>query len=287
MERPPAEELTLDVRGLRLAARAHGPPDGTPVLALHGWLDNAASFDPLAPHLAGMRIVALDLPGHGHSQHRPPGAPYHLLDYTADALAAAEALGWASFALLGHSLGGSVAAVLTAAAPQRIERLVMIESLGPLSEEPAQAPGRLARSLAREARAGNRPARRYATLDEAVQARRAVGGLSESAARRLAERATMGDEQGLRWRSDARLRWPSPYRLTEEQVLAFLAAIDVPVLVLAAEAGPIAPAEPSAARRLAALPHARVHRLPGNHHLHMETPAPVARLIDPFLRPDR
>ena len=66
------EELELQTPYLRLSARAWGPPDGVPVLALHGWLDNAASFDPLASLLPGVRLVAVDLPGHGGSDHRPP-----------------------------------------------------------------------------------------------------------------------------------------------------------------------------------------------------------------------
>ncbi|HQC73883.1 MAG TPA: alpha/beta hydrolase, partial [Candidatus Competibacteraceae bacterium] len=65
--------LELSTPYLRLAARAWGPADGLPVLAVHGWLDNAASFDALAPLLPELRLVALDLPGHGHSAHRPPG----------------------------------------------------------------------------------------------------------------------------------------------------------------------------------------------------------------------
>lgn len=273
------EELTLDLGTIRLAARAHGPAGGLPVLALHGWLDNAASFDPLMPLLEGMRVVAPDLPGHGHSDHRPPGCAYHFIDYVGDALAVADALGWQRFHLVGHSLGGAIGVLLAAACPDRIERLALIEAIGPLSEEPAQAPQRLTQSLTR----GDRSVRYYRSLDEAVAVRRTVGKLSEEAARRLVERGTIAESEGVRWRYDRRLWRASPYRLTEEQVLAFLAAIAAPTLVIAANEGHIAPEHPVIARRLAQLASGRVERLAGNHHLHLEDAEPVAEHLRPFL----
>ncbi len=277
------EEFTLDLGTMKLAARAHGPTDGTPVLALHGWLDNAASFEPLMPLLEGMRVVAPDLPGHGLSDHRPPGAVYHFIDYVADALAVADTLGWQRFALLGHSLGGAISALLAAACPERVERLALIESLGPLSDESAQASQRLAHSLAHGSRRTDRAVRYYASVDEAVAIRRSVGDLSDAAARRLVERGTVAEAQGIRWRYDRRLWRPSPYRLTEEQVLAFLGTIRAPTLVIAAEDGHIRPDHPAIARRLDCLEHGEMHRLPGNHHLHLEHAEPVALCIHPFL----
>jgi len=71
-------ELELELPHLRLAAQVWGDPLLPRLLALHGWLDNAASFDRLAPLLCEhFHIVALDLPGHGRSGHRPPGTWYH------------------------------------------------------------------------------------------------------------------------------------------------------------------------------------------------------------------
>ena len=66
-----ARDIELQLPHIRIAAREWGDPEGEPVLAIHGWLDNAASFDTLAPLLAELHLVALDLPGHGRSQHRP------------------------------------------------------------------------------------------------------------------------------------------------------------------------------------------------------------------------
>jgi len=80
----------------------------TPVLALHGWLDNAHSFVPLSDHLDGLDLVAIDFPGHGFSMPRPDGVRYHFDDYSFDVLAVLDDLGWERCNILGHSLGGEI-----------------------------------------------------------------------------------------------------------------------------------------------------------------------------------
>ena len=74
------EELEIQTSSIRLVTKCWGNPDGLPVLAFHGWLDNAATFDNLAPLLPELRILSLDLPGHGHSDHRPSGSAYYFID---------------------------------------------------------------------------------------------------------------------------------------------------------------------------------------------------------------
>ena len=69
-------EFELDVPMGRIAGLRQGEAGQPRVLALHGWLDNAASFLPLAAHLDGVELVAPDLPGHGRSAHLPPGTPW-------------------------------------------------------------------------------------------------------------------------------------------------------------------------------------------------------------------
>ena len=131
------EEVRFNLPHIELAAHLYGPADGLPVIALHGWLDNAASFSHLAPLLPGLRIVALDQAGHGHSSHRAPGCGYQLWDYALDVLQVADQLGWQQFALLGHSLGAIVSLLLAGAVPERISRLALIDGLIPYTGEAA------------------------------------------------------------------------------------------------------------------------------------------------------
>ncbi|MBU6477927.1 MAG: alpha/beta fold hydrolase, partial [Xanthomonadaceae bacterium] len=123
-----------------IAALQWGDAAAPPLLALHGWLDNAASFARLAPLLAWrQRVIALDLPGHGHSAHLPRGVRrYHIADQVDRVLDFADALKLERFDLLGHSLGAGIASLTAAAVPARIGKLALIEGLGPLGDDGSQ-----------------------------------------------------------------------------------------------------------------------------------------------------
>jgi pimeloyl-ACP methyl ester carboxylesterase len=252
------------------------------VLALHGWLDNAASFDPLAPLIEDVHLVALDLPGHGRSDHRPRGNWYHFIDNLGDVLAAADALGFERFTLLGHSLGGAIASMLAAAAPERIEALWLIEALGPMSTEPAKSLPVLRQAIVDRTGAGAKTLRVFPTLELAVAARRQANGLSQRAAELLVERGTTAVAGGWTWSSDPRLTLTSAIRLTEEQILAYLSGIACPsLLVLADPPPPWLPASVMA-ERVKRVPNLSLQRIAGTHHLHLEDPAPVAAAIAKF-----
>ena len=98
------EELEIKTSTMRLSAKCWGEPEGMPVLAFHGWLDNAATFDHLAPLLKDFRLVSIDLPGHGLSEHKPSSSSYHFSDLIVEMLEVLNVLGWQSFSLLGHSM---------------------------------------------------------------------------------------------------------------------------------------------------------------------------------------
>lgn len=277
------EELEIEIPGLRLAALAWGPSDGAPVLALHGWLDNAASFSKLAPKLEGCRVVALDFPGHGHSDHRPAAARYHFIDYVADTLAVMDALGWRRCSVMGHSLGGAVASVLAGAVPDRVERVVLIEALGPLPARPGEAPGQFAKAWQGLAELAGKRAPVYPDVEAAVAARVRATGMSPSSARPIVARGLAEWPEGLAWRTDGRLTVPSLQRLAESQVREYLSAIGAPVLLVAARSASDAIDAGTLRERARCIENLELCTLGGSHHLHLDDAGAVAGVVAPFL----
>lgn len=280
------EEITLPVAWGELAGLRVERPGRPRVIALHGWLDNAASFLPLLPHLPELDLLLLDLPGHGHSAHLPVGAEYGLATHLYAVLDAADALGWERFALLGHSMGAAIAALVAAAVPPRVERLALIETLGPLAEPVETTATRLQQAVAvARARPAGAALRIFPDLAVAVRARMQASQLDEANARLLVERGTRAVEGGHVWRSDARLTRPAAIRLAESQVQALLAAVTCPIRLLYADPAQSYFPEPVRQARLASVPHASLTVLPGGHHLHMDQPGAVAALYRDFLDP--
>jgi pimeloyl-ACP methyl ester carboxylesterase len=279
------EVLLQTPLGVLAALRNDG--EGPRVLALHGWLDNAASFLPLAPHLDGIDLVALDLPGHGRSAHLPPGADYSFASAIASVLDAADALGWDRFALLGHSMGAGIASQVAAACPLRIQRLLAIEALGALAEVPERTVARLRDAVAAERALGGKQLRVFPDIDTAVRARMHAGrvpgsGLEEPLVRLLVERGVRQVEGGHAWSSDQRLTLPTLVRMTESQVENLVAGIECPTLAIFAEpAQPYLP-DDLRRRRVGLLPRGELVVIPGGHHLHMQQPAEVAAAIGDF-----
>jgi pimeloyl-ACP methyl ester carboxylesterase len=278
-------EFSLDIPLGRITGLRVGTPGAPKVLALHGWLDNAASFVSLAPLLPGIELVAPDLPGHGRSVHLPQGADYSFAGAVSSVLDIADALGWERFALLGHSMGAGIGSLVAAACPQRIERFVAIEALGALAEAPERTVTRLRDAIAAMRNVARKPLRVFPDIDTAIRARMQANALDEPAARLLVERGLAVVDGGHAWSSDPRLTLPTTIRMTEPQVLALVRGIECPTLVIHAD--PAQPYLPDDLRRAraAALPHGTLLVLPGGHHLHMEQPQAVAAAIgDFFLR---
>lgn len=275
-------EFQLDTRVGRIAGLRSGQPGAERVLALHGWLDNAASFVPLAPHLRALDLVAPDLPGHGSSAHLPTGADYSFAGAVNSVFDIADALGWEQFSLLGHSMGAGIASLAAAACPQRVQRLLAIEALGALAEEPERTVARLRDAIAASRLLPRKPLRVFPDLASAVRARMLANALSEPVAGLLARRGIVPVEGGFVWSSDPRLTLPTMLRLTEAQVRNLVAGIECPTRVIYADPAQAYLPDPLRRERAGLLPRGELVVLPGGHHLHMEDPVAVAAAIGDF-----
>ncbi len=274
-----AEDFQLELRGLSYAVRAWGPKDGHPVLAVHGWLDNALSFEVLAGHLLEYRIVAPDLAGHGLSGHRPPQGSYNIWDDLPDLLLLADALSWQKFSLLGHSRGAAVATLLAAAVPERVTALTLLEGFLPLSEQAENAPAQLSQFLQDTLAAPGKRAPSHPDRAAAAAARARRAGMSLPTAEMLLERGVRDEDGKCRWRSDPRVTGASAFKLDRARNNAFLRALQAPTLLILAQKGLAGMSE---LRKMCEnCPQAVMSVLPGRHHFHMEeeqAPAVAERL---------
>lgn len=280
-----SHEITLTLPTIELAGKVWGEPGGLPVIGLHGWLDNAASFDLIGPRLQGVHLVALDLPGHGLSGHLPAGG-YSLWQQAWTVLQVADELGWERFALLGHSMGGIISCILSGSMPQRVIGAAMIDGLLPVTGEAHDAPEQMARFFQASRALGRKRRPVYDSLDKAISAR-VLGGtsrISRSAAAPLVERGLMPEQGGWTWRTDPQLMLPSPLRLTAAHAVAFAEAIATPTCLILASEGVMA-RRALLLERIDSFTHIQTHHLEGGHHLHLEEAAPdVATIIDSFFR---
>jgi len=270
---------------MELAGRIYGDSTGLPVLAMHGWLDNCASFEPISKGLNGIQLLAIDMPGHGLSSHWPPHSPINIWDDLPLLLGLVDQLGWDQFAIIGHSRGAGIATLFSACFSDRVNKLVLLDGGPPLANNAEDSVKQLAKASKAWTQRHRKRTPSYSTYEQALEARkRAVGSISEEAAVLLLERGLIEIESGYQWRTDPLLTVPSMLMLTPEQSEQFTRQIDAPVCMVLAEGGRIAKSEmfDQLTERFKDI---ETHQLTGGHHLHMEQQAPaVADIINRFLQ---
>ena len=124
--RPAVDTFTRD--GLTFDVLDAGPPDGEPVVLLHGFPQDSTAWDRVAPvlHQHGLRTLAPDQRGYCPTA-RPRGrGPYRLRETTADVLGLLDAAGLESAHVVGHDWGAVVGWALGAWHPERMRTLTAI-----------------------------------------------------------------------------------------------------------------------------------------------------------------
>src|SRR5258708_3869759 len=118
--------------GLTYHVLEWNPESPKTVILLHGFLDHAWGWEPVVEAgLGAFHVVAPDLRGHGDSDRVGAGGYYYFADYLADLQALISILGRRPVALVGHSMGSSVASYYAGVFPDEVSRLALLEGLGP------------------------------------------------------------------------------------------------------------------------------------------------------------
>ncbi|XP_034935956.1 probable serine hydrolase, partial [Chelonus insularis] len=127
-QRKQFQEVTIKVPWGTISGKFWGSTDVQPIIAVHGWQDNAASFDPLAATLPkDISLLAIDLPGHGHSSWLPNGLMYNTLIYIQALHRIKDYYGLDQFGLIGHSLGGVITFCYTSLFPNNAKFAIALD----------------------------------------------------------------------------------------------------------------------------------------------------------------
>jgi pimeloyl-ACP methyl ester carboxylesterase len=209
--------------------------DRATVLCLHGFLDSAWGFAPIGPALAehGYRVIAVDMRGHGDTDHVGVGSSYLFYDYIFDLKELVDALAPQRLFLVGHSMGSAIAALYTGAFPDKVERLALLEGLAMPDHPLEDSPGLMANWIDLVARARKRKARVYPSLDAAANAIIRNDPLCpRDVALMLAEHGTRAVDGGRAFKHDPVHLAPNPYPYRHEAVQPFWEAIRCKTLIL-------------------------------------------------------
>lgn len=275
--------------GMRLHVHGFAPANskrtGLTVLLLHGFLDSGATWDLVAEPLAraGYEVLAPDLRGFGRSGRVGAGGYYYFPDYISDVAALVDRIARPRLALVGHSMGGTVAAMFAGAMPDRIERLALLEGLGTVHAGPTAALTRV-RSWLEDMRKLERWSQPLASLEEAVER---LARMHPAIARDVIEsRARMlvhVDEAGvLRWNNDPLHRTTSPMPFSLDAFKCFLQGIKVPTLYVSG--GNMGWRVPDEKDRLACIANVtHVDLADAGHMMHWKDPEALADCLLRFL----
>ncbi len=143
-----SESLFVPIRGLRYHCRCWGDERAPKLFMLHGWMDVSASFQFLVDALRGdWRVIAPDWRGFGLSEWAKSDS-YWFPDYFADLDRLLDHFQpHAPATLVGHSMGGNVAAMYAGVRPARVSHFINLEGLGLTGTRADKAPERYARWL--------------------------------------------------------------------------------------------------------------------------------------------
>lgn len=263
------------------------------MLAIHGWLDNCGSFDALIPLLPkNLRIVAVDIPGHGLSSAFPPDIAYNYIDTLIAVERLTKQLGWTGkFSFLTHSLGGATASLYAGVFPERVDKLVLLDIVRATPTRPDTVDVRLRKTVGKllkyEAAILAGPEAPF-SYEEAVEKSisGSFGSLDETACHFLFKRGLRKVDGGHVFSRDRRLMAAPLAFIPKQDQLILARKTTAAVLVIKFKDGPYFEDPQDYAEHVEALRTSSRNviyaEVDGKHHIHLTNPESIAPMISDF-----
>lgn len=273
-------------------AKIWGPPDGHPVFAIHGWLDNAASFDTLIPLLPKhLRIVAVDIAGHGLSDPFPPDIAYNFVDCLLAVERLARHFKWEKFSFIGHSLGGAMGMLYAGTFPEKVDKLVCLDVIRVIPTLTEKLDRRLRKAVGKMLKyedailAGpEKPISYEKAIERSVAT--TFGSLNEKASQILFERGLKKVDDGYILARDRRLLTAPLSFIAKEHQLFLAHKVTADVLIIKCSEGPYFESPEDYDEHIEALKtkskNVRYVHVEGKHHVHLTDPDRIAPIISEF-----
>jgi pimeloyl-ACP methyl ester carboxylesterase len=283
-------EQTIDVRGLPIHVIEWGETGRQPLLLVHGFLDQAYSWRPFVAALMQavkrpLWIIAPDCRGHGDGGWVGAGGYYHFPDYVLDLHSVVQALGLTRFALIGHSMGGTISFLYAGTFPKLVTELVLIEGIGPPGMNFSDAPTRMEQWITDVRERGRHHFREYTRVEAgAAQLQQTNPRLNGGLALDLARAGMKQNEKGKWvWKFDPLHRTAAPQPFYTAQALEFLRRIECPVLIVEGKESRQTRRPDKQQRYDAIAHHERIVIEDAGHMVHHDKPEDLAAAVRDFL----
>lgn len=299
-ELPPGytvEEVEIPVPWGHVAGRWWGPRNIQPMIAIHGWQDNAGTWDNLIPLLpVNTSVLCIDLPGHGHSSHYPKGMIYYIFwDGIVLIRRIVKHFKWEKVQLMGHSLGGALSFMYAASFPDDVDKIICIDIASPAVREPS--------NMVKTAGWGMDKLLEYETLKEDkipcyeyeemidIVCDAYKGSVSKRNCRVLMRRGMMPtpahmNKKGYFFKRDPRLKVAGLAMMSIETALEFAGKVKCKVLNLRALPGQgweRLDYYMKVVEKLRETTDVQYVEVQGTHHVQLESPENIVELIEEFL----
>lgn len=266
------------------------------MIAIHGWQDNAGTFDTLAPLLyKDVPLLCIDFPGHGLSSQFPKGQYYYLFwDGIQVLRRIIKHYGWNKVKLLGHSLGGAVSFLYAASFPNEIDCYISIDIASPTVRDPVQMVSAIGDHVDKFLRYETLQFDQFPGYTKQEANEIAYQGYSGSCTRKscqiLMKRGTKpvpNKDDQYHFTRDARLKVPALGFMTLDQVMEFASRITCSVMNIRGDPGMAFHNPENYHKVLDKIEETakKVVRIvvAGTHHLHLNNPERICEQVREFL----